>query len=280
MSTTTFERLVPLTYTPPAPPTGEKCTDATPDEVYAILRSELKASTDPSPGAIPTGTVDPSTATNNGSGLMASITEQFEQVKQMAASAIRSAQKNVNAVTAETEAQIRDLQIKVSTKAFKMAFPELAQAGEIFIASFPCSAIHGTGCVDGTLIITRNYFCFCSSSANVFNSAKDAILSRMDVGQPTKGVATIIPLTKVVSIVPGLAVETAAGPAFFMDLPNADIIPSALQVYDNENHQFQFFNFNGIGSKVESIVYKRMKGTPIQFAYNYMDHAWRDVPKA
>eukprot|EP00796_Vickermania_ingenoplastis_P010666 gene10666-7411_t len=250
-----------------------------PDEIYAIMRAELKEALEQSrqAGDVPTGTVDPSGVTSN-PGLMAQISGQFGQVKQMVTQAIGTAQKSVNVATMETEAQLRDLQVKFSAKTFQMAFPELAKSGEVFIASFPCSAIHGEGCVDGTLIITRNNLCFCSSSANVFNSAKDAVLSRIDAGATTtKGIAVIIPLSKIVSVVPSLALDTTEGPAFFMDLPNSKVLPTALQVYDNENHQFQFFNFNGVSAKVESILYKHIKGTPIQFAYNYIDHAWREI---
>lgn len=283
-----IEKLIPLTYTAPAPPTGEKCTEPTPDEQYAILRAELTAVTQPNgsqPGDIPTGTAEgvPPTAAPgvNGAnaGIVQTLTQQMGQMKELAAKAIRNAQKNFSAMSTEAEAQLRDLQMKMSAKVFQMSFKELADSGEVFIASFPCSAIHAEGCVDGTVIVTRNYICFCSSSSNVFNSAKDAVLSRIDVGvNPTKVISTIIPLNNVVSIVPSLALDTKAGPPFFItSLPSLNVLPSALEVYDSENNRFQFFNFNGVGPRMESILYQHIKGTPIQFAYNYMDHAWREI---
>lgn len=279
LSMPTVEKLIPLTYSAPAPPTGEKCTDPTPDEQYALLRAELHAVTNP--GEVPTGTVEaeaPPAGSQGSAGIVQTLSQQMGQMKEMANKVIRNAQKNLSAISTEAEAQLRDLQIKMSAKVFKMAFQELADSGEVFIASFPCSAIHSQRVVDGTVIITRNYICFSSSSANVFNSAKDAVVTRIDVGVPPSTViAAVIPLNKVVSIVPSLALDTKEGPPFFMDIPSPHVLSSAIEVYDSDNNRFQFFNFNGIGPKMESILYQHIKGRPVEFAYNYMDHAWREI---
>lgn len=279
-TTITHIPLAPKIYVPPAPPTGEKCTEPTPDEQYATLRANLRAAQQQEAEAQSSAPAQP--ANNADTGYMASIAEQINQMRELAGKVFRNAQNSVSAVSTETEAQVRDLQVKVSAQIFRMSFPDLANSGEVFIASFPCSAVHQDKVLDGTLIVTRNYLCFCSSPSNVMlHSAKDRVLGNRFNSITPSGTVVVaaIPLSKVLSVVPSLALEMKDVEALplFVNLPNVDVRPTCLQVYDNENQLYQFLNFHGIGAKVESIIYKHMKGAPIEIAYNYIDHAWREI---
>lgn len=258
-----FTPLIPRTYTPPAPPTGKKCEEPNPDEQYARLRAILQETTAEGNGN-----------QEQGGGYLSYLT----QIKDVAAKGIRNAQKGFDRVVTETEAHLRELQISLSEKVYQVTFPSLANSGEKFIASFPCSTVHDNYKVNGTLIITKNYLCFCSSSsAVVMNSAKDKMFGAAE--QPTAPViACSIPLSSVVSIFPSLALQTKGPTPYFTDIPDVPgILFTALQVFDDKNQLFQFFNFDTLGSKMEGMIYNKIEGTSIEFAYNYLDHAWREI---
>lgn len=261
ISETGYTPLCPQSYTAPAPPTGPKCEDLPIDVQFELLRRNAAEADRPE------------------SDTQDNVLSLTDQLKSYFSQAVRTAQAQAGSIQLTTEAQVRGIQVMCNAKLFQSLFPELHGSGEAFVASFPCSAAHGEGTVNGLLFITRNYLCFASTSAGAIAAASDAVKSRLTTtSSPTSQyLGATIPLTSIVSVVPSVAMATSDGIPHFTPVPSEAVIPTALDVYDTNLHRFQFFNFSGLNSRVEGLLYHHIKGTPVQFAYNYIDHAWREV---
>lgn len=269
MTTSPLTELVPRAYEGAAPPTGPKCEEPTPHDQYEILLASLSAkSEDENAAAAP-----PSTS---------SFQDKLMGVVNQGVKKFASTIGQTNLIA---QSQMRELQEKLSSQIFNVSFPSLAASGEKFLSSFPCNVIHNDKVLSGSVIVTKNFLCFSSSSASMLiNSAKEKVHNHFDsLSIPVSEViGAMVPFASIVSIVPSIALQTKGDAPFFMDIPEADpkILPTSLQVYTGDGLVYQFFDFERFGSKVESVVYNQLKGTAIEWAYNCMDHAWRDVLSA
>lgn len=266
MAAPSLSELIPQKFEGPAPPTGPKCEEPTPQEQYEILLASMNAEPND---------VSSADTPSSSSSLKEAIVNTVSQGMKKIGDTI--GQTNIYA-----QSQMRELQDKYNSQFFQVCFPTLAASGEKFIASYSCNTTHNNKLLSGSLFITKNYLCFCSSSASVLaNSAKEKIRNTFEsLSIPASEVVGMtLPLASVVSILPSLALPTKDGVPHFADLPEgvSGVLPSALRVYTGDGLVFQFFDFERFEKKIESIVYTQVKGTAIELAYNNLDHAWRDV---
>lgn len=266
MAALSITQLIPQKFEGPPPPTGPKCEEPTPQEQYEILLASMNAGPNEVSSEDP-----PSSSSTFQEKVMNTVSQGMKKVGDTLG------QTNIYA-----QSQMKELQVKLNSQFFQVCFPALAESGEKFISSFSCNTVHNDKILSGSLIVTKNYVCFCSSSASVLaNSAKEKIRNTFESLSipPSEVVGMTLPLASVVSILPSLALPTTTGTPHFTDLPEgvSGVLPSALRLYTGEGLVYQFFGFEGFEKKIESIVYSRVKGTAVELAYNYLDHAWRDV---
>lgn len=270
MAPSLLTELVPRTYEGSAPPTGSKCEEPTPHDQYEILLASINAKSEEeklSAEPLPT-------SSSFQDKVMGAVTQ-----------GVKKFTSTIGQTNLIAQSQMRDLQEKLSSQIFKISFPSLAASGEKFLASFPCSTIHNDKVVSGSLIITQNYVCFSSSSTSmVFNSAKEKVQQHFDSLSipPSEVIGSMVPLASIVSIVPSIALQTRGDTPHFMDIPEVqpEVLPTSLQLYTGDGLVYQFFDFESFSSKVEGVMYSQVKGTPVELAYNYVDHAWRCVLSA
>jgi hypothetical protein len=102
-------------------------------------------------------------------------------------------------------------------------------------------------------------------------------ITRFNVCFSSDQLKEIIPYTELASVQRSVALETIdQGPPFFMIVPAPNVVPNCLQIFTVRQQLFQFLDFTAtIASKAGSVMSSALKGTPLERAYNFLDHAWR-----
>lgn len=107
------------------------------------------------------------------------------------------------------------------------------------------------------------------------------------------GIRQIIPLASIASIVPSVALPTRGGGSsnstdcngngngaapYFLPCPADYVVPTALQIFDKDSQKlYQFLQFGSMIDKAGAAVSSLVRGTPLDRALNYLDHAWREA---
>lgn len=301
-----YVELLPLTYSGAVPAPAPACTDPTPDEQHRLAIAQrheaLRQKEEARQQALTQDEEEARTRTaaaveGNGSltqQLTASASEMFASLKTAVSQAAMSIEKGATDVSARTEAQVRQLEYQHNCDRFRLRFPELAEQGEVLLADYGCAAMHGGLQVSGHLQITRHHLCFFAETSSsiakateavmgVFAAARQAASANATSGAEPQphlvGIKQVIPLTSIASIQPSVALETVGGQApFFLPLPAPTVRATALQVYATSgNKLFQFLNFESLLARASGALTDTVKGTSLDRAYNYLDHAWRDA---
>ncbi|GET85627.1 hypothetical protein, conserved [Leishmania tarentolae] len=266
--------LLPLTYTGPAPPPVPPCTDPTPDEQYRQGVAEKRAALKQKESQKQTS--------SSGSGMLASLKNAVSQ-------AVLTVEKGAADVSARTESQVRQLEYQYDRERFHMYFHELAAQGEVLLADYRCGAMHGGLQVNGHIQITNHYLCFFAETSSSITKTTDAVMgvlaaarhpvsANVEPRSRPAGITKVIPLAEIVSIQPSVVLETIDGQApFFILLPAPTVRPTALQLYTRDNKLYQFLGFESLISRASGAINDVVKGTALDQAYNYLDHAWRET---
>lgn len=295
-STTSCVELLSLTYTSAIPAPPPPCTDPTPDEQHRFLvaqrQVELKQKAEENEKICAMAEEEARTRAAAAVGRNASTAEQltvtasgvFTNLKNAVAQVAMSIEKGASDVSLRTEAQIRQLEYYHNCDRFRQFFPDLAQQGEVLLADYACSAMHGGLQVSGHLQVTRHFLCFCAQTSSAIAVATESVMGTLDPSRQTSGsarplgIAQVIPLATVACIQPSVALDTVdIGPPFFLPLPASTVRATALQVYSTKDRKlFQFLGFDSLISKASVALSDAVKGTALDRAYNYLDHAWRE----
>lgn len=269
-----YLELLPLTYTGPAPPPAPPCMDPTPDEQYRQGVAERKAALKEKEAR--------RQMSSSGSGMLASLKSAVSQ-------AVMTMEKGAADVSTRTESQVRQLEYQYDRDRFHLHFHELAAQGEALLADYRCSAMHGGLQVSGHIQITYHYLCFFAETTSSIAKTTDAVMGVFGAARhPANpndesrnkpiGVKQVISLANVVSIQPSVVLESIGGQApFFMLLPAPTVRPTALQLYTQDSKLYQFMHFESLISRASGALHDGVKGTALDQAYNYLDHAWRDT---
>jgi hypothetical protein len=310
-----YVELIPLTYSGAVPTPAPACTDPTPDEQHrqfvarkqeALKQKEEAQKHQNTEGEETSGSRTAAATDANASlkdQLTASASEVFANLKSAVSQAAMSLEKGANDVSTRTEAQVRQLEYQHTCDAFRKYFPELAQAGEVLLADYACNAMHGGLRISGHIQITRHYLCFYAETSSAVAKATDAVMgafaaarqaataaatgkpaaeSQHDASAPPQqrmvGIKQVIPLSEVACVLPSVTLETVGNlPPFFLPLPAETVQATALQVYStNGNKLFQFLDFDSLISRASGRLSDSVKGTALDRAFNYLDHAWRE----
>lgn len=302
--------LQPLTYTGAVPRPCPACTEPTPDQQVRDALKEreeqlkLKDVTNGAKHTSPPPSDSAASASPSGTARNSTV-EQLKEGAAEAAGALRSlvsqlslsVEKVTNDMTVKAHSQARAISQQQGYDRFMFYFGSelVAGQGEVLLADYSCSAMHNGTKVEGYLFITRNYLCFAAefnsyltNAAEAFKQAvaKDLRSSLKDLQTAAAaprvvGVKQVIPLKNVASVVPSVVLPTVGnGAPYFLPLPADYVVPSALQVYEKEEHKlFQFLAFDSLTAKAGSALSGIVKGSPLDRAYNYLDHAWREAVK-
>lgn len=303
--------LQPLTYTGAVPRPHPPCTDPTPDQqIKAALREkeellkqkEAEHASRAAAAAAPTTTTPEAAAPPAGTNANANTTVQ--QLKDGASEALVSLRSLVAQLSLTVEKATTDVTVKAHSQAraldqqqgydrFASYFGEdlVKGQGEVLLADYGCSAMHNGTKVDGHLFITRNYLCFAAEFNGYLTAAADAIKtavkkdanSAAGVASEPKvvGIKQVIPLKNVATLVRSVTLPTVDnGAPYFLQQPADYVVATALQVYEkDEKKLYQFLNFDTLSAKAGSALSSVIKGTALDRAYNYLDHAWREAVK-
>lgn len=307
-----YVELIALTYSGAVPAPAPACTDPTPDEQYRHLveqRNEAMKQKEALQHEQAEG--EEAAARNHTSAaveatgslkdqLTASASEVYANIRAAVSQAAFTLEKGANDVSTRTEAQVRQLEYQHSCDSFRKNFPDLAQAGEVLLADYACSAMHGGLKVNGHMQITRHHLCFFAETSSAIAKATDAVMdvfaaarqkaTAAATGKPAEantaappqprmvGIKQVIPLAEVACVLPSVDLNTVGNlPPFFLPLPAESVQATALQVYTtNGNKLFQFLCFDSLISRASGKLSDAVKGTALDRAYNYLDHAWRE----
>lgn len=312
-TTDVYVELIPLTYSGAVPAPAPACTDPTPDEQHrqamALKQEALKQKEEARQHQLSEGEEAARTRTSAAveaneslkDQLTASASEVYANLKNAVSQAAMSLEKGANDVSARTEAQVRQLEYQHSCESFRKNFPDLAQNGEVLLADYACSAMHGGLKVSGHMQITRHHLCFFAETSSAVAKATEAVMGAFAAarqaataaatGKPAEpanaaappqprmvGIKQVIPLTEVACVLPSVTLDTIGQlPPFFLPLPAETVQATALQVYStNGNRLFQFLCFDSLISRASGRLSDSVKGTALDRAYNYLDHAWRE----
>ncbi|KAH9601323.1 GRAM domain [Trypanosoma melophagium] len=271
-----------LTYTGPVPKPHPPCTDPTPDEQYRQYteqkmqelqqRQEQQRAMEGAPA-------DSNNNNNNNFGSMISnAAVNFRTLAQQMAFKVERASTEVTNVTAN---RVRQLDRQLSLDRFKNNFPELSAMGEVLLADYSCAAMHAGVRVNGHMHITKNYLCFSAQTTSTLAKATSTVLREAGLPAGTESstdIRQVIPLTEIASIQLSVALDTVdQGPPFFLPIPAPNVLPTSLQLYTTRQQLFQFLDFESVVAKAGAVLSDAVKGRPIDRAYNYLDHAWRDA---
>ncbi|CAG9567682.1 GRAM_domain_containing_protein_-_putative [Leishmania major strain Friedlin] len=269
-----YIELLPLRYTGPAPPPAPACMDPTPDEQYRRGVAEKRAALKQKEAR--------RQMSSSGSGMLASLKSAVSQ-------AVMTMEKGAADVSTRTESQVRQLEYQYDCDRFNLHFHELAENGEVLLADYRCSAMHSGLRVNGHVQITPHYLCFLAETTSSIAKTTDAVMGVFAAARhPTSandeprnrpvGIKQVIALADIVSIQPSVVLESIGGQApFFMLLPAPTVRPTALQLYTQDSKLYQFMNFESLVSRATVALNDVVKGTALDQAYNYLDHAWRDT---
>ncbi|KAG5487458.1 hypothetical protein LSCM1_07413 [Leishmania martiniquensis] len=276
-----YVELIPLTYSGAVPAPAPACTDPTPDEQHrqAVAQKKEKLSRKE----------ERQQHVSGGSG------EMFASFKKAVSQAVISIEKGATDVSTRTEAQMRQLEYQHDCDRFRLHFYELAEQGEVLLADYRCCAMHGGNSVSGHLQITRHYLCFFAETSSSIAKTTEAVMgafaaarqaasanasapANVERRQRLLGIRQIISLAEIASIQPSVVLETVDGYApFFLQLPASTVRATALQVYTTkDNKLYQFMKFESLISRASGAL-SECKGTALECAYNYLDHAWREA---
>ncbi|ORC85460.1 uncharacterized protein TM35_000352040 [Trypanosoma theileri] len=272
-----------LTYNGPVPRPHPPCTDPTPDEQYRqyteqkMQELEQRQEQQRQMEGAPASNND-NNNNNNIGAMFSNAAVNFRNMAQQMAFKVERASTEVTNVTAS---RVRQLDRQLSLDRFKNNFPELTAMGEVLLADYSCAAMHAGVRVNGHLHITKNYVCFSAQTTSTLAQATNTVLKEAGLsagdGSPT-GIRQVIPLTEIASIQLSVALETIdQGPPFFLPIPAPNVLPTSLQLYTTRQQLFQFLDFESVVAKAGAVLSDAVKGRPIDRAYNYLDHAWRDA---
>lgn len=310
-----YVELIPLNYSGAVPNPAPACTDPTPDEQHRQAmahkaealkekeeQTQQQAAQDDAAAARRT-----TTAVDGGESLKdqltASASEVYANLRNAMSQAARSIEKGANDVSARTEAQVRQMEYQHNCENFRKYFPELAQSGEVLLADYGCSAMHGGLKVSGHMQITSHHLCFYAETSSAIAKATEAVMeafaaarqaataaatgkaaapaeanAQAPAAQRMVGIKQVIPLSEVACVLPSVTLDTVGNlPPFFLPLPAETVQATALQVYATSgNKLYQFLAFDSLISRASGKLSDTVKGTALDRAYNYLDHAWRE----
>ncbi|KAG5487797.1 hypothetical protein LSCM4_07475 [Leishmania orientalis] len=277
-----YVQLIPLTFSGPVPAPAPACTDPTPDEQHRQAVAQKKEALNKKEAR--------QQKTSAGSG------EMFANFKKAVSQAVISIERSATDVSTRTEAQVRQLEYQHDCDRFRLHFQDLADQGEVLLADYRCSAMHGGNAVSGHLQITRRYLCFFAETSSSIAKTTDAVMgafaaarqaasatasapANVDRRQRLVGIREVILLAEIASIQPSVVLDTVGGyPPFFLQLPASTVCATALQVYTKDHKLYQFMSFESLISRASGAL-SDYKGTALECAYNYLDHAWRESVK-
>ncbi|KPA75462.1 putative mitochondrial hypothetical protein [Leptomonas pyrrhocoris] len=308
-----YVELVSLTYSGAVPTPAPACTDQTPDEQYRqaiaqrqeALKQKEEARQHQLDESKEAARHRTSAAVEKNESmkdqLAASASEVYANLRSAVSQAAMSLEKGASDVSLRTEAQVRQLEYQHNCESFRQNFPDLAQAGEVLLADYACSAMHGGLKVSGHLQITRHYLCFFAETSSAIAKATETVMEAFAsarqaataaaTGKPIAehnasaqpqlrmvGIKQVIPLSQVACVLPSVVLDTVGNlPPFFLPLPAETVQATALQVYvTSENRLFQFLCFDSLISRASGKLSDSVKGTALDRAFNYLDHAWRE----
>ncbi|KPI82748.1 hypothetical protein ABL78_8240 [Leptomonas seymouri] len=308
-----YVELLPLTYSGAVPAPAPACTDPTPDEQYrqlmALKQESMKQKEEARQHQMDEGeeasrhrTADATKRSESlREQLAASASEVYTNLKNAVSQAALSLEKGASDVSIRTETQVRQLEYQHSCESFRKSFPTLAQAGDVLLADYACSAMHSGVKISGHMFITRQHLCFYADTSSAIAKATDAVMEAFSAARqaataaatgqaaagqsaPTAshqhmvGIKQVIPLAEVACVMPSVALETIGNhPPFFLPLPAETVQATALQVYVVRGSKlFQFLSFDTLITRASGKLSDAVKGTALDRAFNYIDHAWRE----
>jgi hypothetical protein len=235
--------IITLRYTGGPPPPHPACTDPRPDVEFEMHVQQKAAQLQQREAAA-------ATASETGSAGGA-----LGKLSMFASSVATKMDKAASELHASGEAKLRVLEHKQAEDRWTIAFPELVASGDVFIVSYQCRVMHQGLALQGELYLSKKHACFLN------DTLREAI-----------------PLATVASVQRSVALKTIDhGPPFIMPVPAPHVLPECLQLFLTNQQVFQFLDFDSVTAKVGSVVTSSLKGRPIDRAYNYLDHAWRDA---
>lgn len=176
----------------------------------------------------------------------------FFKVAKLASTVASVTTKVVSDVHSAGEAKVRELHHQRCQERFTRNFPELA-ATEQPMCDYDCKVMHQGLQVAGHFIVTAKNLCFTSDQLR-----------------------EIIPLHEIASAQRSIALSTQdRGPPFIMPIPAPHVIPDTVQIFTVKQQVFQFLQFSSALSTVGQNMTATLKGTPVERAFNFFDHAWR-----
>ncbi|EPY36592.1 hypothetical protein STCU_00504 [Strigomonas culicis] len=285
----TYITLAPLVYSGPVPKPSEACADPLPEEQLRLNHEQKQRELAEKEREAKTASNAPApTSTDSAADNIAhKASGWFASIKSAATLIAVNVEKTTHDMSIVTEDKVRQLDNQRNFDRFRTHFRSLVRQGEVLLADYGCSTIHGGRIVDGHLQITRHYVCFSAQTSNVVEQAADRL--RMAVNENTggkisappakvEGIRDAIPLASVACVQRCVSLPKVDHPLpYFLPLPDPSVAATALQIYVPEgNRVFQFFNFESITSKAGGILSENLKGTALDRAYCYLDHAWRD----
>lgn len=228
-----------LHYTGLAPEPLPACADPTPDQQVeiALAKGEREAKEKQAAEA--------ERATGNETAMA--------RLGNALSSAAASVGHAVHSLVESGERTLIERDRKSGLDLFNLNFPELAQAGDKFVAAYSAGVMSKGQQQWGNVILTEKHVCFTGPHI------KDAI-----------------PLNAIVSIQPSVAVPTSTGGApFFMAVPHERVAAECIQLFLNDHRLIQLLGFDTVASRIASHVSEHVKGRPIDRFYNWIDHLWR-----
>lgn len=303
--------LLPLNFSGAVPNPAPACTDPTPDEQHRqamALKAEAAKEKEEHARQQAAGSDDAAAqrttaAVEGGESLKdqltASASEVYANLRNAVSQAARTIEKGASDVSARTETQVRQLEYQHNCENFRRYFPELAQSGEVLLADYGCSAMHGGMKISGHMQITSHHLCFYAETSSAIAKATEAVMEAFaaarqaataaTTGKPAEaepnsaprmvGIKQVIPLSSVACVLPSVTLDTVGRlPPFFLPLPAETVQATALQVYVTAgNKLYQFLAFDSLISRASGRLSDTVKGTALDRAYNYLDHAWRET---
>eukprot|EP00755_Sulcionema_specki_P017739 Sspe_Gene.65130::Locus_38566_Transcript_1_4_Confidence_0.500_Length_920::g.65130::m.65130 len=248
MAQETTTTITTLTYNGPAPYPMRPVTDPTPDEQYEQYmqqQEQLRAARE---------------AESQQSGAKEGGGSALGKFSMLAKGVANNLSKNATQLHNTVEAKMRAEVQARDKKRWETNFPDQVSAGEKWICDYSCKVMHAGQQFSGNLILSDRHLSFLG------NRLKDSI-----------------PLTDIVSIQRSVVLPTVSnGPPFILPVPAEHVIASCLQIFTTKNQVYQFLEFSNTATNIGGQMTASIKGTAIERAYNFLDHAWRaagPVPK-